>query len=363
MKKFFTALLGLIPLYCYHVVPAQAQAQDVCAEYRIAQEDLMPEIAASDPIPYSDSLLWRISKEGTPPSHLFGTIHVDSTRLLQFPQAIKHAFSNSTTLVVELKPTPQDAAIARRAMLIRGKDTVRLNELLPKEMYHHLERVLYQELPGMRGALPHFQPWAIYLLLHQQLLQLKNEKQTGHVLDFYLQEKLAPEHQLQVRALESLEEQLEVLSSISLEDQLLLLQETVCNMEAIRGVYAEMLELYLAGNMAKLTIIGLTSTYPEDQVEKRASYENFMEKLIHLRNQRMAERLLPYLKQGRIFIAVGALHLPGAGGLVDRLMQAGYTVRPIPVRWTSPPQQSVRYDGVRFVTASAPTPALLLPAP
>ena len=41
----------------------------------------------------------------------------------------------------------------------------------------------------------------------------------------------------------------------------------------------------------------------------------------------MAERMQQYLQQGKAFIAVGALHLPGKEGLLNLLEQQGYTVR------------------------------------
>jgi uncharacterized protein len=40
----------------------------------------------------------------------------------------------------------------------------------------------------------------------------------------------------------------------------------------------------------------------------------------------MAERIAPLLKGGGAFIAVGALHLPGKTGLIERLRAEGYTV-------------------------------------
>jgi uncharacterized protein YbaP (TraB family) len=41
----------------------------------------------------------------------------------------------------------------------------------------------------------------------------------------------------------------------------------------------------------------------------------------------MSERMQQYLQQGKVFVAVGALHLPGEDGLLNLLEQQGYTVR------------------------------------
>ena len=55
--------------------------------------------------------------------------------------------------------------------------------------------------------------------------------------------------------------------------------------------------------------------------------QRLMARVLHARNQRMAERLLPQLPKGGVFVAVGALHLPGADGLLARLKAAGFSLR------------------------------------
>jgi len=47
------------------------------------------------------------------------------------------------------------------------------------------------------------------------------------------------------------------------------------------------------------------------------------------RNEVMAERAAPRLEAGGAFIAVGALHLSGKEGLVERFRALGYRVTPL----------------------------------
>ena len=47
------------------------------------------------------------------------------------------------------------------------------------------------------------------------------------------------------------------------------------------------------------------------------------------RNLVMRDNALPQLAQGGVFVAVGALHLPGNQGLVELFRMAGYTVTAI----------------------------------
>ena len=52
----------------------------------------------------------------------------------------------------------------------------------------------------------------------------------------------------------------------------------------------------------------------------------FKERVIDQRNARMVERMMPRLAEGKAFIAVGALHLPGERGVLNLLDQRGYAI-------------------------------------
>ena len=52
-------------------------------------------------------------------------------------------------------------------------------------------------------------------------------------------------------------------------------------------------------------------------------------KLLDERNVLMAERAIPLAQQQSVFIAVGAAHLAGDGGLIHAFQQAGFTLKRI----------------------------------
>jgi uncharacterized protein YbaP (TraB family) len=56
----------------------------------------------------------------------------------------------------------------------------------------------------------------------------------------------------------------------------------------------------------------------------------FMSQGVDARNHRMLESLLAWLDEGTVFVAVGALHLPGQDGLVTLLRQRGFELQPLP---------------------------------
>ena len=59
---------------------------------------------------------------------------------------------------------------------------------------------------------------------------------------------------------------------------------------------------------------------------ERSAQDEFTHVLLVDRNAVMAKRAAPLLASGGAFIAVGALHLTGKDGLIERFRADGYTV-------------------------------------
>ena len=85
--------------------------------------------------------------------------------------------------------------------------------------------------------------------------------------------------------------------------------------------YQQMLNAYINGDLEKLVSIA-DSQQPNDR--RLAKLINT--RLIFERNQRMFNRMQKQLQAGNTFVAVGALHLPGDQGLLNKLRMAGYRV-------------------------------------
>jgi hypothetical protein len=83
-------------------------------------------------------------------------------------------------------------------------------------------------------------------------------------------------------------------------------------------------DAYLARDLAGLWRISQESRGGGS--EERRLNEVLMRRLLHERNIRMAERSEARLREGGAFIAVGALHLYGDGGVLSLLEQRGWRV-------------------------------------
>ena len=88
-------------------------------------------------------------------------------------------------------------------------------------------------------------------------------------------------------------------------------------------LYATMLKLYRESRPAE--ILAVSDALGGVSAAERAAENEFMRDLLQGRNATMAERAGPLLASGGAFIAVGALHLAGRIGLVERFRAMGYT--------------------------------------
>ncbi|MGH8648529.1 MAG: TraB/GumN family protein, partial [Burkholderiales bacterium] len=145
----------------------------------------------------------------------------------------------------------------------------------------------------------------------------------SNVLDLVLA-RLATERGKPVHELESMDEQISVFEGMSQQDQVALLKQAVDEYEGLPRQIARVVDAYLARDLAGIWRISRESVGTGS--EERRLDDVLMRRLLHERNVRMAERAEPRLKEGGAFIAVGALHLYGSGGVPALLERRGWRV-------------------------------------
>ncbi len=266
---------------------------------------------------YDQALLWRIERDGVDPSHLLGTMHSDDPRVLALSPQRDAALQTAQRFVMEvLMDASASAAIQRAMQLPAGK---RLPQLLDAAQWQRLSEVLRAyELSA--EALAGLRPWAVAVMLSVP-------PSRGAVLDQYLAER-ARQRGLAVHGLESAAEQMAVFEGLSNAQQIDYLDDVLALVESgcMANYLERMTERYAAADLAGL--VALVERM-DGHISDPQLVEDITERLIDQRNMRMAERLQPLLERGGTFAAVGALHLPGAGGLLERLASAGWRLVPI----------------------------------
>ena len=121
-------------------------------------------------------------------------------------------------------------------------------------------------------------------------------------------------------SLENMKELIEPMEKLSLDDQVIILNDTVCNHGQIIQDRWELLQLYLARDLAGIMAFSNQPHFDED------IFDRYIQGILYDRNERMLERISPYLDNGSAFIAVGALHLAGEKGLLHLLKNKNYKI-------------------------------------
>lgn len=261
-------------------------------------------------------VFWSIHDESGRAGYLLGTVHSEDPRVLEFTDTFLDTLRGCDGFAMELVP---DLPTMRRLLaymeLPAGES---LEELLGPERFAAVKRaVAAYAVPDER--LRRMKPWAAMMTL-----SLPPPK-TGLYLDFSLSLRAAG-FGAEVTGLETLEEQLSFLERMSKEDQLLMLDQALADHDRVQAVHDDMVSTYLEADLA-----ALEAAAAEEMAALPASTRDwFLEEGIDARNRRMVAKALPVLEQGCVFIAVGALHLPGETGLLTLLREAGYRLEPEP---------------------------------
>ena len=269
------------------------------------------------PLPASEDkshgLLWEISKPGIEPAYLFGTIHSEDPEVLQLPQPVQQAIDRSHTVVLEMLLDTEAMMYSSTAMLMM--DGRLLSDITGKALFRQAASAIRsRDIPEV--VLERMKPWAAAVILSMPA------SETGLVLDMMLYQS-ALQQGKSVHGLETVQEQLNVFEALPEKNQVLLLQDAVDNFSGLDAMHSELLDAYKQRDLAGLMALNEASMHTGDQ----SLAAEFQQHLVVDRNHRMSERMQVYLRQGQVFIAVGALHLPGEEGLLNLLEQQGFTVR------------------------------------
>lgn len=259
-------------------------------------------------------LLWHISGKGVD-SYLFGTMHSEDPRVTRLPAEVEQRFMAADTVVLEVSLDAQTEMAAAAQMMLPQESS--LTALVGEALSAQAKQAMLS-----RGVPPavteRLQPWATVLVLSMP------RQQGGLVLDKLLYDRAQAEGK-RFQALESVEEQIAVFTSLSLDEQKALLQTVLKEYQGYPLLFEQMTEAYLSGDLAQLVKISDANPMTSDP----ELHAKVMTKLLDHRNRRMVKRMQTMLMEGKVFVAVGALHLPGETGLISLLRQQGYAITPL----------------------------------
>lgn len=283
--------------------------------------------------PSQAQLLWEISgKDLAKPSYLYGTVHVGDERAYQFMDSLMPRIDAVDMMAGELALDMSLMQSMDMMMSLFMPNDTTLKMLLPKDRYEEAKSIIDQRLneSGMimlSGMMERIKP-AFTSMMLMSLEQMGNMQQGGSLagekppLDLHLQ-NVAKRMDKEVIGLETMKEQVSVFDRIPLTKQADMLYEELSaseeGAESAEQSLEKMLDWYAAGRLDSLY------SFSYNQMDNE-----MIDALLNGRNHNMADRMIPYLQQGKtLFVAVGAAHLPGEQGVIELLREKGYTVKAV----------------------------------
>jgi uncharacterized protein YbaP (TraB family) len=262
---------------------------------------------------FDRGLLWRITRDEIPASHVYGTIHVADPRLAELPTVVRQRFDAAKSLMLEFVPDPYSRERFLEAAMFLDRQT--LAEKIGAEDF---ERAVEHLRPiGLaREVVNKLKPWGV-------LLNLRNPKRAeqGAPLDSRLLE-LARRRRLPLHQIEGVEEQIFTFDEFPMESQVALLKHSLAHRDELAELAERTLEAYLERDLAAIWRLReqFIARYPEI-----AAHQAVMTKrVVHDRSVVMAFRMQRQLRRGDAFVALGALHLYGEKGVLALLEADGY---------------------------------------
>ncbi|HZD55051.1 MAG TPA: TraB/GumN family protein, partial [Candidatus Aquicultoraceae bacterium] len=248
---------------------------------------------------------------------LLGSIHLLGRNMYPLDARIERAFARSGVLVVETD-VRDGAGEERKRRILEGAmypegDTI-ANHLSEKTV--DLWRRRFPEMP--LDAVGRLKPWALAMtvtVLEYRKLGLEYE----NGIDRYFLDKAADGKR--IRELEPPDYVIGMLNGFSDEYQDLFLRYTLLDLEQVEEKAALILRAWTSGDAAAMEEI-LT-----ESVREYPRLGPVFDALFYRRNGTMAAAIERYLREeGEFFVVVGAGHLVGEKGIVERLKKKGFSV-------------------------------------
>jgi uncharacterized protein YbaP (TraB family) len=286
------------------------------------------------------ALYWALSRDGRPAGYLLGTIHSEDPRVLDFSEDFAEELNANQVFAMEM--VPDLPTLTRLTEYMHYQDGSTLEQRIGAERFARVRDALagYRVPPAW---IERMKVWAAMMTLSVP------PPSTGLFMDFSLSLRAAGAG-LKVVGLETLEQQLSFLERMPADQQLALLDQALDEHARVVEVHDQMIENYLADDL--LALADQVDDQLADLTPQARRY--FMSEGIEARNRRMLTTLLPLFQESRVFVAVGALHLPGEAGLIALLRGQGFQLSPLRLPFSATESRRKSEEDGDYETADAP---------
>ncbi|MCM1349209.1 MAG: TraB/GumN family protein [Firmicutes bacterium] len=270
-------------------------------------------------------LLWKITGNGvTKPSYLFGTHHVAPLSVLESTPGFSNALNTVDKVYgeIDMQALSNPATQLEMAQYSMAPADSTLSKVILATTLARIDSLFQASgLPFTTAMLEPMKPATVdnivTLIFAQKVFP---DFDPNSQLDLTIQ-KMARDAGKQVEGLEGVDTQLKALYGAPISEQAESLISSLDNPVKAIEMARLMSEAYMAGDIAKLAEI---IENPENGLTPEEA-----SRLLTDRNNAWIDILLGVIPTASVMAVVGAGHLTGSEGLINRLREAGYTVEPV----------------------------------
>jgi uncharacterized protein YbaP (TraB family) len=268
----------------------------------------------------STPAIWRVS-DADNSLYLLGSFHALKSSDYPLSKAVNDAYADAELLVFEIAPeqllSPDlPTKIAQMATLPAGQS---VQTLLPEKTWQELKAWSKRNPESNLLALQRFEPWYVALMvINAQTKSQGFEAEQG--LDQHLMSQAKGSNKPSI-GLESAEQQIALFDAMLMPAQIQLLEESLFDINKSKKELDNLHALWKAGEIKPFeqqTVTKMQREYPDLYQSINVARNNaWLPKL---------KRLLDSEHEKDALVVVGALHLLGPDGLVQKLRVLGYKV-------------------------------------
>ncbi len=264
---------------------------------------------------HSQSSVWKVEGNNTE-FYIGGSIHILRNEDYPLPDEFYEAYDKSEILTTEMDMNemnnPSNALKVQQKLMFQDENTLR--GVLSEEVYSKLDSVGKSMGMNIR-AMDKFRPSMVVIALTFQSLQKLGVTTQG--VDVHFTDK-ATRDAKSLLFLETFDEQLSFIENMGEGNENEFVLYSLEDIETNEKEFIDLIEDWRIGR--------------QDLIEKqmqdfKLNYPDIYETMVVKRNNNWMSHLENYLKTPEVeFVVVGAAHLSGADGVLNKLRQKGYKV-------------------------------------
>lgn len=266
----------------------------------------------------ADPTLWRLSDEDSE-IYIFGTVHILRPDVEWRSPTVMAAFESADTVWFEAPVNDPDEQANMMPLLQRyglNPPERPLSSQISDEANADLAEIT-PLLGSSPAAMEPLRPWLAAVQITVGYAIVEGFDPTSGVEAQLWPEAVAAGKDLQY--FETVEEQLQFFANLDREVEVEMLEQTLAQIEDAPNALDELVTAWATGDQDTIDRL-MNGVFRDESPE-------VYDVLIEQRNEHWAGVVDEMMDgSGTVFIAVGAGHLPGEGGLIDLLEERGFTV-------------------------------------